>query len=126
MNGYLFLLRCSRKDVKVVYRYNRLVQPEGGLLSKTFSYFYSGNANEYTVWQKAYVTKVVQRNQSLTYLLRSSMVVSLQNVSVPGDLLQQMFELVMKNVANLKRNSMEKAQDCTYFVCKGWRMVRNS
>lgn len=126
MNGYLFLLRCVRKEVKVVYRYNRLVQPESGFLSKTFSLFYTGNINEYTVWQKASVMKVVQRNQSLTYLLRNSMVVALQNVTVVGDVLQQKFELIMKSLPHLKRNSMEKVQDCTYFVCNLWRMVRNS
>ncbi|CAM6000977.1 unnamed protein product [Sphagnum balticum] len=54
------------------------------------------------------------------------MVVSLHNVGAPGDLLQQKFELVMKNLTNLKRNSMEKVEDCTYFVCKDWRLVRNN
>lgn len=125
-NGYLFLLRCVRKEVRVVYRYNKLVQPEGGLFHKTFSFFYSGGVNEYTVWQKSSVTKVVQRGQSLTYLLRNSIIVALQNVSVVGDALQIQFELIMKNATALRQNSMEKVQNSTYYVCQDWRLVRNN
>jgi hypothetical protein len=126
LNGYLFLLRCIKKEVKVMYRYNRIIQPESGMFSKTFSYFYSGNSNEYTVWQKSSVTKVVQRKQNLIYLLRNSIVVNLNNIIVPVDQLQVKFELIVKNINTMKKNTIEKADGCTYYICKDWRMVRNN
>lgn len=95
-------------------------------MSKTFSYFYSNTSNEYTIWQKAAVIRVIQRKQSLVYLLRSNTLVHLNSLAVPADQLQKKFEQFSNDSKLLKHNSMEKAGNFTYFIGKEWKMLRNS
>jgi hypothetical protein len=68
----------------------------------------------------------VQRKQNLTYLLRNNIVVNLNNVIMPVDQLQVKFELIVKSMPLLKKNTIDKAHGCTYYICKDWRMIKNS
>lgn len=123
--GYLYLLRVQRKEIRVVHRYNRVIEPEAGLLSKTFSFFYSSNSHEYTPWQKTAVIKATQRKQTITYLLRNNIIVHLNSLSVTADQLQRRFEQFIGDTKTLKINILEKAGAFTYFICRDWKMLRN-
>ena len=50
----------------------------------------------------------------------------MNSMVVPIDQLQKKYELITGNESKLKENVMETVSNCTYFVTKTHKMVRNS
>lgn len=99
--------------------------PEPGLLSRTFSYFNQSNPNDYAVWQRSSVLKIIKLKQNLIYLLSNSTIVNLNNFTIPADKLQTKMEIVSKS-SNLKKNTLEKGDGFTYFINREWKMAKNT
>lgn len=41
--GYLYLVKINNKEIKIIYKYNKVSEP--GIFSKTMSYFSGSNSS---------------------------------------------------------------------------------
>ena len=123
-SGFLYLVKVIRKEIKILKKYNKATESEGGFFSKTVSYLSGGSSSEYPQWQKTTVVKIKMYKKFPSYLFRNSILVIMSNIDCRMEDLQRKFEWMVSPSNTMARNSMHKLDKYFLFLGSDFKLIR--